>query len=216
MSYHQTVEQRPRPLENWSVGACTLPRGTDLATEASKLLEDVRTALEHDLSAAVRATAHLAALLGSNVMEMPRAVPPRGGLAPWQKRKIQDHIELRLERSIPVGDLAKLVSLSPGHFGRAFKESFGVTPHAYIMRRRLERAQDLMLATPEPLSQIALVCGHADQAHFSRRFRQEMGETPNAWRRRHAKGDWATSDRATGSSARDALPHELAWAAATG
>src|SRR5271157_576088 len=109
MSYHQTVEQRPRPPENWSVGACTLPTGTDLATEAGKLLEDVRTALAHDLSAAVRATADLAALLGSNLAEMPRAVSPRGGLAPWQERKIRDHIERRLERSIPVGDLAKLV-----------------------------------------------------------------------------------------------------------
>jgi AraC family transcriptional regulator len=216
MSYHQTVQQRPRPLENWSVGAYTLPRGTDLATEAGKLLEDVRSALEHDLSAAVRATAHLAALLGSNGIEMPRAAPARGGLAPWQERKIRDHIESRLERSIPVGDLARLVSLSPSHFGRAFKESLGVTPHAYVMRRRLERAQEMMLATPESLSQIALVCGHADQAHFSRRFRREMGETPNAWRRRHAKGDWAMPDREPGSSAREALPHGSAWVAAAG
>jgi AraC family transcriptional regulator len=219
MSCDQNVDLRHLAPENWSTAgpalprASVLPRTGDLATEAGRLLEDVRIALDNDLGAAIRAAGKLAALLGGNRGEMPVAAPAHGGLAPWQMRRVRDHIARHLETSIPVEDLAKLVSLSAGHFCRAFKESFGDTPHAYIMRVRLERAQELMLTSPEPLGQIALACGHSDQAHFSRRFRQQMGETPNAWRRRHAVGDWATSGRGTNSPARATLADGMAWTA---
>jgi AraC-like DNA-binding protein len=216
MSCEQKVDLRQKAPENWSTATPVLPRPAKLAMEAGKLLDDVRTALDHDLGAAIRATAKLAALLGGNCGEIPSAVPARGGLAPWQQRKVRDHIARHLDTSISVEDLAKLVSLSAGHFCRAFRESFSDTPHAYIIRMRLERAQELMLASPESLSQIALACGHADQAHFTRRFRQQMGETPNAWRRRHAIGDWATPGRGTNFPARGGLPDGMAWTAAAG
>ncbi len=80
-------------------------------------------------------------------------------------------------------ELATLVRLSPAHFSRAFRNSFGCSPLEYVTRRRMERAQGLMLSTDTPLSQIALDCGLADQAHFSRLFRRVVGETPRAWRR---------------------------------
>jgi AraC family transcriptional regulator len=203
-------------VEDWSADGPTLPRETDLAIEAGKLLEDVRTALENDLGVAHRAAAHLAALLRKNLAGMPRASAACGGLAPWQKRKVGEYIERHLEAPIHVEDLAKLVSLSTSHFCRAFRESFGQAPHSYIMRRRLERAQELMLATPEPLSQIAITSGHTDQAHLIRRFRQHMGETPNAWRRRHEKGHRAAPHRATDLPVRDNLPDDLARTAAPG
>jgi AraC family transcriptional regulator len=198
MSYQQKVEQGPRPPENWSAETRMPLNDADLTTEVGRLLEDLRIALGQDRGAASKIALQLAALLGGNVPEMPRAC---AGLAPWQKRKVQDYIERRLDVSISVPDLAKLISLSPGYFCRAFKDSFGDTPHAYIMRMRINRAQQMMLATPEPLSQIALACGHSDQAHFSRRFRQQMGETPNAWRRRHAMGNWAPADLDAAASA---------------
>jgi AraC-like DNA-binding protein len=66
---------------------------------------------------------------------------------------------------------------------RAFRESFGCPPHAYLMRRRMECAQGLMLTTNTPLGQIALECGLADQSHLSRLFHKFVGETPAAWRR---------------------------------
>lgn len=194
MSYQHSVELRP--LDNWSAVTSAPPKETELTIEAGKLLEDLRVALRYDLDAANRTAAQLAALLGSNHAEIRCAPPARGGLAPWQQRKVRDYIERRLEVAIHVDDLARLVSLSPGYFCRAFKESFGDTPHGYIMHARIERAQKLMIATPDPLSQIALASGHSDQAHFSRRFRQEIGESPSAWRRRHAVGDWALPDQA--------------------
>jgi AraC family transcriptional regulator len=216
MSCERKVDLRQNAPENWSTATAVLPSAGELAMEAGRLLDDVRTALDHDLGTAIRAAAKLAALLGSIRGERSPAGPALGGLAPWQMRKVRDHIARHLEMPIHVGDLAELVSLSTGYFCRAFKESSGDTPHAYIMRMRLERAQQLMLAGPEPLSQIALACGHSDQAHFNRRFRQQMGETPNAWRRRHATGDWATPNRGTNSAARAGLPDGMAWTAAAG
>jgi AraC-like DNA-binding protein len=66
---------------------------------------------------------------------------------------------------------------------RAFRESFGAPPHTYLMRRRMERAQDLMLSTETSIGQIALDCGFADQSHLTRLFHKIVGESPAAWRR---------------------------------
>jgi transcriptional regulator GlxA family with amidase domain len=107
----------------------------------------------------------------------------RGGLAPWQVRKVMAHIETNLDGPIKSEDLAEMVRLNPCHFSRAFRNSFGESPLEYIIRRRMERAQGLMLSTEAPLSQIALDCGLADQAHFSRMFRRFVGESPRVWRR---------------------------------
>lgn len=112
----------------------------------------------------------------------------KGGLAPWQIRKVTSHIEANLDKSIKSGDLAALLDLNPCHFSRAFRNTFGDSPLEYVIRRRMERAQGLMLSTDAPLSQIALECGLADQAHFSRLFRRTVGESPKAWRRARATG----------------------------
>jgi AraC-like DNA-binding protein len=109
----------------------------------------------------------------------------RGGLAPWQVRRVTAYIEDRLASTIRLHDLATLARLSHSHFCRAFKESLGQPAHAYVMLRRVHRAQTLMLTTCEPLSQIAAQCGMADQAHFCKLFRRLVGESPNAWRRSH-------------------------------
>ena len=112
-----------------------------------------------------------------------RAEPVRGGLAPWQIRRMTTYIETHLDETIRNTDLAALVRLSPFYFCRAFRESFADSPHSYIMRRRVERAQGLMVTTNIPLAQIAGNCGIADQAHFNRLFRRFVGETPGTWRR---------------------------------
>jgi AraC-like DNA-binding protein len=107
----------------------------------------------------------------------------RGGLAPWQIRRVSTHIEEHLGDTIQCEDLARLVRLSLSHFVRAFRESFGCPPHMYLMRRRLQRAQRLMLTTDIALGQIALECGLADQSHLSRLFQKFVGESPAARRR---------------------------------
>jgi len=113
---------------------------------------------------------------------------PRGGLTAWQARRVAAYIDENLSRKIHINSLASLIGLSEGHFSREFKRSFGLTAHAYLVRRRIEVAQSLMLTTCDPLSDIALGCGMSDQSHFSRSFRRVVGETPDVWRRsrRHA------------------------------
>ncbi len=107
----------------------------------------------------------------------------RGGLAPWQVRRVSAYVEANLGQTISVGDLAAEARLSNGHFCRAFKATLGETPHTYVVRRRVEQAQLLMLTTTDPLSQIAAVCGLTDQAHLTRLFRRFVGQTPLSWRR---------------------------------
>jgi AraC-like DNA-binding protein len=152
-----------------------------IAAEVARILDDIRRAVLRNPEEARPAALRLVTLLGSPENgERPTA---RGGLAPWQKRKIDRYLRGNLNRPLQAGDLAEQLSLSAGHFNRAFKETFGESPHAYIIGLRLEMAQELMLSTAEPLSQIAYTCGFADQSHFTKVFRRGVGQTPNAWRR---------------------------------
>ena len=105
------------------------------------------------------------------------------GLAPWQSKRVAGYIEANICSKIGVIELAALAQLSIGHFFRAFKVSFGVSPRAYVMRQRMLRAQALMASSEAPLSWIALECGMCDQAHFSHTFRRIIGVSPNVWRR---------------------------------
>jgi AraC family transcriptional regulator len=107
----------------------------------------------------------------------------RGGLAGWKVRRVIAFIEANMGSSIRPADLARIVHLSTSHLFRAFKESFGETPRAYITRQRMRYAQAKMLNSRDPLSKIALECGMYDQAHFSRVFRRIVGVNPRAWRR---------------------------------
>jgi AraC family transcriptional regulator len=119
-----------------------------------------------------------------------------GGLAPGQIRQITRYIEGNLAATIRIRELAAIVRVSPSHFSRAFKESFADTPHRYVMRRRMERAQALMLTTDASLGRIATECGFSDQPHFNRLFRRLFGDRPRAWRREreydlHDRHRWA-------------------------
>jgi len=118
------------------------------------------------------------------------AGPARRGLADWQLRRVTEHIEQHLDTPITSDALAGSINVSTGHFFRAFKAAVGETPHHYVIRQRLRRAQILMLETDDPLSNIASACGLTDQAHLTRLFRRFIGTTPLAWRRKwHCLGD---------------------------
>lgn len=110
-------------------------------------------------------------------------VGAQGGMASWQIKRVIQHIESELENALRIEDLAQLIDLSPGHFCRTFKTSMGETAHSFIIRRRIRRAQILMIETRNSLSQIACSCGLADQAHLTRLFRKMVGDTPMNWRR---------------------------------
>jgi AraC family transcriptional regulator len=118
----------------------------------------------------------------------PRSRPPRGGLAPWQAKRVATYIREHIGATLRASGLAAVVQLSNSHFHRAFKVTFQETPTAYVMRQRMRLAQEMMLTTCHPLSQVALQCGLCDQAHFSRMFRRFVGQSPRLWRREFASG----------------------------
>jgi AraC family transcriptional regulator len=114
----------------------------------------------------------------------------RGGLLAWQARKVRAYIDSHITGPVLVADLSALVRLSEAHFSRAFRRTFGKSPHAFVIGRRVELAAQYMLQTEAPLSDIALECGFNDHSHLCRHFRQTTGHAPAAWRREHSgEGD---------------------------
>ena len=158
----------------------------------ASLLATATVALDTDPRAAKNCIERAAALLGIDLSPggdgAAECLCLRGGLAPWQAKRLRSHIEDKLDSRIRATDLADLVQLSGSHFFRAFRKTFGETPHSYIKKRRIRRAQQLMLTSRLPLSQVALECGMCDQAHLSRTFRRIVGTNPNAWRRQFLVG----------------------------
>ena len=116
----------------------------------------------------------------------PAPATMRGGLAGWQERRVKEYIEARLAAGIGLLELAQQVGLSPSHFARAFKVSVRMTPHQWIISRRIARARTLMVQHHFSLAQVAAFCGFADQSHLAREFRKSEGMTATAWRKRFA------------------------------
>jgi len=129
--------------------------------------------------------------------EIAQQVPDEGGrLLAWQARKVRDYIDSHITGPVLVADLCALIDRSEAHFSRSFKRTFGESPHAFVIRRRLELAARDMLQTDASLSDIALRCGFTDQAHLCKHFRQSTGQTPAAWRRARRTQDSANSHSA--------------------
>lgn len=159
---------------------------TDLIAGARRSLDDPHLAHGYLDRIAALFAGPADAIEAVLIPEMPAAAAvetAKGGLSPWQLARVRRHIDEGLDRTILVEALASVARLSSGHFCRAFKVSVGETPHAFLIRQRIRRAQTLMLGTRENLSQIACACGLTDQAHLTRLFRQIVGETPLVWRR---------------------------------
>jgi AraC-like DNA-binding protein len=150
-----------------------------------KLLDRAAETMDSDRAAAKDCITRASALLQAAANDRVRLA--RGGLAPWQVRQVTRHIDGALESTIRTHDCAKITRLSTCYFSRAFKVSFGETFCQYIAGRRTERAQEMMMMTDEPLSQIAISCGFADQSHFSRVYRRQVGSSPAAWRRQRGR-----------------------------
>jgi AraC family transcriptional regulator len=122
--------------------------------------------------------AHLAHTYGS-------LLPPRvrGQLAPWQARRAIDMLTEHLDGALSLAELASACGLSRSHFSKAFTQTTGLPPHRWLMRARVDRAKEHLRQSDLPLSQIAAVCGFADQSHFTRVFTRLVGAGPATWRR---------------------------------
>ncbi len=115
-------------------------------------------------------------------LPVPETVHFRGGLPPCVVRRVREHIDANISQRVKIETLAKLANLSVCYFVRALKQSVGVPPHGYLMRRRVERTLELLSRTDMSISEIALAAGFSDQSHCARRFRQHVGVSPRDYR----------------------------------
>jgi len=161
-----------------------------------QLLQQARHVLATDpadaercIAVAVRLLPQIDAAASRSFAPQTAGAPPaspalqRGGLAPWQVLRVKALVEVRLADRVTSAELAAAARLSPSHFSRAFRASFGDAPKTYVNRRRIARSKDMMLSTGDSLAAIALACGLSDQAHFCRMFRRFEGQSPSVWRR---------------------------------
>jgi AraC family transcriptional regulator len=136
----------------------------------NRYLEALGTVLAHELARLEPGATHTQTLV-------------RGGLAAWQQRVVTEYIEEHLPDQISLASLAQLVRLSPYHFCRAFKQSFGIPPHRFHTSRRIERAKAL-LAKPAPsVTDIGLTVGFSQTSSFTAAFRRATGLTPTGYYR---------------------------------
>jgi AraC family transcriptional regulator len=155
-----------------------------LANNMVELLETARRELERDHEAAKASLATASSILQSEIERRSRAKGARSGaLAAWQIARVSAFIDENLHRTIHAKDLSAVVQRSKAYFSRSFKQAFGETPHAYVVRRRLQRASHLMVTSSASLTEIALSAGFSDQAHLCRLFRRAFGQSPSSWRR---------------------------------
>jgi AraC family transcriptional regulator len=107
-------------------------------------------------------------------------------LVGYKQHKVRAYIEEHLTEVIKLSELCAVANLSEVHFHRVFKETFGMTPYAYILKRRIEFACDMLKTTSFPSYRIATECGFYDISHFSKYFRRIIGQSPAEWRNGHA------------------------------
>jgi AraC-like DNA-binding protein len=98
---------------------------------------------------------------------------------------VQEFIHSHMHENILLGDLARTVNLHPTYFSDRFKKMVGVRPLEYLMQRRMERAQYLLLTTRAPVKQVANDVGIPDAAYFARVFARHCGQPPSEYRRLH-------------------------------
>jgi AraC family transcriptional regulator len=168
--------------------------------QVGHLVRQAMTLFESDRKAAWRCLRDASTLLGADVQDLGLNAPrldslQPGGLATWQARRTLAHIEANLASKMEIGGLANVVALSRSHFSRAFKHSIGLSPMEYVVVRRVERAKAMIRSTREPLAEVALACGFADQAHLNRRFRDIVGISPGRWRRSNTPIPMPTAPR---------------------
>lgn len=115
------------------------------------------------------------------------AAPPRSkGLAAWQERRAKTFLMEHLGHDVSLADLARECALSRSHFSKAFKQSTGQSPHAWLVSQRVDSARHLLKKPELSIAQIAASCGFSDQSHMTRVFVAHTGVTPARWRRSRA------------------------------
>jgi len=102
-------------------------------------------------------------------------------------RRSRDFIDRNYAQPLDVGAMARAACMSPAHFSRKFRAAYGETPYAYLMTRRIERAQAL-LRQRVSVTDTCMAVGCTSLGSFSSRFSEVVGETPSRYRARDHRG----------------------------
>jgi transcriptional regulator GlxA family with amidase domain len=103
-------------------------------------------------------------------------------LQAWRLKRVTSYIDQNIDQSLSLECLARAAGLSRMHFASLFRKATGSRPHDYVVRRRVERAQQLLAGSPAPIVEIALTVGFQSQSHFTTVFKRVLGITPHRWR----------------------------------
>ena len=128
-------------------------------------------------------------VLVSAMKPFAKCPPPWGATGTPPARGIAyaiDFIEANIDQDLDLPSLAKVSAMSVYHFARCFKRVVGVSPHAYVVRRRIHRAKYLLQCATNRLVDVSIACGFSSQAHFTTAFRRDSGVTPGEYRRAQA------------------------------
>jgi AraC-like DNA-binding protein len=123
---------------------------------------------------------HVAATYGTF---SPKTTRSRWGLTARQLRHALEYIEANLSEDVSLADIADACAASISSLVRGFKTALGISPHQWVLNRRIALAQRLIYEGAAPLSDVAASCGFADQSHLTRVFMRRVGSSPTAWRR---------------------------------
>lgn len=107
--------------------------------------------------------------------------PRQENLAPWKVKKAQAMMIQRMAQGCSIEQVARECAMSRSHFSRAFKNATGHSPHDWLRRAKLDKAEQLLMDKRFTICQVALECGFNDQSYFTRVFRAMNGVSPRRW-----------------------------------
>ncbi|MFT3730283.1 MAG: AraC family transcriptional regulator [Hyphomicrobium sp.] len=107
---------------------------------------------------------------------------PPSALPKWRLKRVVEYVDANIAEPLTLSDLAAAAGMSRMYFASQFKVATSMRPHEYVLHKRIEHAQHLLLTTAEPLVEIALSVGFQTQAHFTTIFKKISGNTPLRWR----------------------------------
>jgi AraC family transcriptional regulator len=124
----------------------------------------------------------VARILASTRRVAPFERPKVAELTRWRLKRALDYVEARLAEPVSLADLASSTGLTRMHFAAQFRAATGLRPHEYLLRRRIERAQEMLVRSGMSVVDVALSVGFQTQSHFTTVFKRFVGQTPRAWR----------------------------------
>jgi AraC family transcriptional regulator len=148
-------------------------------------------------------TAIVVRLLASSDRATLSERPKVAELARWRLRRVTEYVEASLAEPVSLADLASAAGLTRMHFAAQFRAATGLPPHEYLLRRRIERAQEMLVEDGASLVDVALSVGFQTQSHFTSVFKRFVGQPPRAWRQsrgengagRERQLSWRRGDR---------------------